>query len=446
MSEFDPDAVIRQRAQELGVDEDFALTAARGVAAGFSAIDSGLLGLPSFVMRQIDESAPAKLRALRSAFPKSAAAGAAIGTAAGLLGGPASAGGKALVAAAKAAGKALPTAAPIAVRTSEILVKGANALRRPVAAAVSGAGTALQVEALEEDPLTMEEWAETAAIYGALNLVLGGTARAVGAGGQMLSRAKILGSKSKMLSSALDSLGKGVSGTAELPSLGVNVLGVQSTTATQQEAYRENVAYARLLAGNPEILAAQLEERTRDLPAEEAIAVGQQAAKVLDFIARDAPQPNSDAPHVRQRWQPTPHQVRQAADRAHMAQNPYLLVEKMKAGRVTASDVEVVRELYPHVHAELSANLLEFASERVLTQAQRRQISLITGADLDGTDSPEFGQRMQQVAAQPVQRSDFGINRRALQAAQARDGNVRPDRIRSESIEDVTKGTITERP
>lgn len=77
---------------------------------------------------------------------------------------------------------------------------------------------------------------------------------------------------------------------------------------------------------------------------------------------------------------------------ARTAEDPLSIFDDLEKGRLTASQVRVVRDLYPALHAELAAKVVERLADRKepLPYKQRLEIGLLLGAPTDASLQPAF--------------------------------------------------------
>ena len=101
----------------------------------------------------------------------------------------------------------------------------------------------------------------------------------------------------------------------------------------------------------------------------------------------------------------SPSQRAEFARLARTAEDPLSIFGDLEAGRLTASQVRVVRDLYPGLHAELVSSVVERLADREepLPYKQRLEIGLLLGAPTDASLEPAFISATQATFAQPAQ-------------------------------------------
>lgn len=77
---------------------------------------------------------------------------------------------------------------------------------------------------------------------------------------------------------------------------------------------------------------------------------------------------------------------------ARTAEDPLSIFDDLESGRLTASQVRVVRDLYPALHAELVTKVVEKLADRkdALPYKQRLEIGMLLGAPTDASLQPAF--------------------------------------------------------
>lgn len=92
------------------------------------------------------------------------------------------------------------------------------------------------------------------------------------------------------------------------------------------------------------------------------------------------------------RWQPSEMEVRQFARYVAAVEDPMGVVERLAEGTVTPSDTEVMRQVYPEMHADITQQVMSQLPElrTSLPYRQRLALSRFTGADVDASMNPRI--------------------------------------------------------
>lgn len=92
------------------------------------------------------------------------------------------------------------------------------------------------------------------------------------------------------------------------------------------------------------------------------------------------------------RWQPSEMEMRQFARYVAAVEDPMGVVDRLADGTVTPSDTEVMRAVYPEIHADITQQVMSQLPtlRTTLPYRQRLALSRFTGADVDASMNPRI--------------------------------------------------------
>ena len=133
-----------------------------------------------------------------------------------------------------------------------------------------------------------------------------------------------------------------------------------------------------------------------------ATALGQSTATAVNYLnslrpTKDKASPLDSTPVI------SPTAKAKYENALSIAQQPMLVIEKMKAGRLTLNDIEAVQTMFPSLYKRLSSKLvdqvmLEVSKGKQIPYKLKSGISMFIGQPLDSTMKPEAIQSAQMVS------------------------------------------------
>lgn len=158
--------------------------------------------------------------------------------------------------------------------------------------------------------------------------------------------------------------------------------------------YERRATRVREMAGNPSVLLDTLTRQVDDIQEhapDTAQAIQAASARGANFLASKLPQPPSNGP-LGPKWVPSQEQVSNFARYYNAVEDPTSILKQAAAGTLTPQAVEAVRTVYPQLFEKMTQSVMEkLTSHRGPVPYQSRlMLSMLLGADLDGSLKPEF--------------------------------------------------------
>ena len=97
------------------------------------------------------------------------------------------------------------------------------------------------------------------------------------------------------------------------------------------------------------------------------------------------PATNTENPFNKRKWQPSDSQIQIYKRKLNAATDPMSIIDRLQDGTLTKEEVDVVRDLYPKIYAEIQGRILQIAATdpRELDYQTRVKLSLLVGADTE---------------------------------------------------------------
>lgn len=139
------------------------------------------------------------------------------------------------------------------------------------------------------------------------------------------------------------------------------------------------------IAGNPATLAERIGQATAPFAKEApaiAAAYGERLASAVSYLKDQLPKaPEPTTPFSASTLRPSEHQVASFARKAQVVLDPFVVLQRLRAGTLTRDDVGALRAVYPALYAQIVSKLTEHA--RVVPYASQVQLSTLFGAPVN---------------------------------------------------------------
>lgn len=173
------------------------------------------------------------------------------------------------------------------------------------------------------------------------------------------------------------------------------------TREEKRAAYKSTMDHlARLSSNQPyrEEQARRALEPIAKVAPQVAQAVQATAARAADYLLKVAPKRGMEPGLFKGQTMPSDTELAEFASVKRTVEHPETLLEDLTAGRLRASQVKALQEVYPRTYERIAMTLLERADEiaETLPYSQRVQWSVMFGVPLDKTMDPSFVATIQQ--------------------------------------------------
>jgi len=177
------------------------------------------------------------------------------------------------------------------------------------------------------------------------------------------------------------------------------------------EAYQKRMAELSVLVNNPDAALERLHKGTevaQEVAPKVTDAVRNKIVQAANFLLEKAPKrPGQPGMYSGDRWRPPESEIDKWERYIQAVDNPASVLDDLKNGTVNRESVEVLRELYPRLYEQVTAEIVEnLADISELPYQERIRLDvLFPEVQIDPTMRPEFVASMQAatIKAQPGQ-------------------------------------------
>lgn len=187
----------------------------------------------------------------------------------------------------------------------------------------------------------------------------------------------------------------------------------------KEELLKELSKKSSLIVSNPDRAMDEIIEMTAPInqggAPEVSAMMADKISKIRKYIFDSIPRPITPSnPFIVDSWKPSSMQMQSFEDKLDTVQNPFSVLDRLADGTLTKDHVEALAVNFPKIYNLMKDRIIDAATEdpSSLSYQARLKLSLLLGADLDPSLSPQFlqvlrvaNESINQQAAKPIPQS-----------------------------------------